>query len=467
MAKIEDPKSFDKELPPLSPPTSPKAKERELVDSRDLQELLQKHDLSRDVIDRITQNVTYSSFGQKTRDELQALVGEDRQSLRALLRLKRVLEWNVQPELILTEITVDRPLGGGHQADIFVGKWKNHTTVVLKKFKSEDQAKLFWREIQFLRESNHPNILRILGVFIEFSENDEEGYYQVMERLKESLDNKKILNQQRLIDVAQKIACGMDYLVSKHIVHKDLAARNVLLDFGGDVKIADFGMAQYVKDDKEYPRHRTGAIPIFWTAPESLREDNPVVSHKSDVWSYGVVLWELVTGKFPFKGMFGSDLSSKKQLCRFLDANQRLVIPEEDGHVPAVIREIMNQCWKMDPAERPTFQEIADKLSRHTTKSFITLPDLPILPRLPNSSQIQENEVNDFQRPIPIPFFSGISHNSPDRDKGYQDDPQVESVIQVESVDQVEENGEGIKRMNFLRRSEDMNDDGTHDYGSD
>ncbi|XP_046459157.1 fibroblast growth factor receptor 1-like [Daphnia pulex] len=156
-----------------------------------------------------------------------------------------------------------------------------------------------------------------------------------------------------LISWSFQIARGMDYLASKKVLHGDLAARNVLLADDGVAKVADFGMARKMYYEGNYQQTGQKLMPIKWMAIESLTDR--IFSTQSDVWSYGVLLWEIFTlGKVPYPGLEGN------QLVRQLEKGYRM---EKPDFAPTCMGEIMSSCWKADPKERPTFSEMEEMIS--------------------------------------------------------------------------------------------------------
>ncbi|XP_046457028.1 vascular endothelial growth factor receptor 1-like isoform X1 [Daphnia pulex] len=157
-----------------------------------------------------------------------------------------------------------------------------------------------------------------------------------------------------LISWSFQIARGMDYLTSKKVLHGDLAARNVLLADDGVAKVADFGMARKMYYEGNYQQTGQKLMPIKWMAIESLTDR--IFSTQSDVWSYGVLLWEIFTlGKVPYPGLEGNH-----QLVRQLEKGYRM---EKPDFAPNYMGEIMASCWKADPKERPSFSEMEQIIS--------------------------------------------------------------------------------------------------------
>lgn len=158
---------------------------------------------------------------------------------------------------------------------------------------------------------------------------------------------------------------GMHYLESQHFVHRDLAARNILLTSRQQAKISDFGMSRSLSaGSDEYQFTQGGRWPIRWYAPESF--NNGIFSHASDVWSFGVTLWEMFAlGAPPYGDLLNVDA------IKLVDSGERLPQPDL---CPAYIFAVMNSCWNYHPKERPTFAYLMEFFSRDP--EYQNLPEL-------------------------------------------------------------------------------------------
>ncbi|KAH8877621.1 Insulin-like receptor [Schistosoma japonicum] len=166
------------------------------------------------------------------------------------------------------------------------------------------------------------------------------------------------------INWAIQLAIGMSYLSELCIIHRDLAARNCLVNSVLTVKIADFGLARLVSNQEYYRKIGQARLPVRWMAPESL--SSAYFTSKSDVWSYGVVLWEIATfASLPYPGL------SHEEVMKYVCEGGHLTLPDCSTKLPIILLTLMNMCWEFEPAKRPTFSEILFKLNSSTSSECI------------------------------------------------------------------------------------------------
>ncbi|XP_049634298.1 vascular endothelial growth factor receptor 3 [Suncus etruscus] len=161
------------------------------------------------------------------------------------------------------------------------------------------------------------------------------------------------LTMEDLLSYSFQVARGMEFLASRKCIHRDLAARNILLSESDVVKICDFGLARDIYKDPDYVRKGSARLPLKWMAPESIFDK--VYTTQSDVWSFGVLLWEIFSlGASPYPGV-----QINEEFCQRLKEGTRMRTP--DLATPA-IRHLMLSCWSGDPKHRPSFSELVDIL---------------------------------------------------------------------------------------------------------
>ncbi|NXJ72645.1 JAK3 kinase, partial [Rostratula benghalensis] len=245
--------------------------------------------------------------------------------------------------------------------------------VAVKKLQQQDSAKElrdFQREIQILHSLQHDFIVQYRGVCYS---RGRRGLRLVMEYLPNGClrdylqKNQPRLDHRTLLLYAWQICKGMEYLGSQRCVHRDLASRNILVESETHVKIGDFGLAKLLPQDKDYyVVQEPGQSPVFWYAPESLADN--VFSRASDIWSFGVLLYELFTysnkSRSPseeFLRMMGTEKTAQVvcHLLELLKDNRRLPAPTG---CPMEVYLLMLSCWAFTPGARPTFGELAPKI---------------------------------------------------------------------------------------------------------
>ncbi|XP_054467869.1 tyrosine-protein kinase JAK2a [Anoplopoma fimbria] len=241
--------------------------------------------------------------------------------------------------------------------------------VAVKKLQhsSAEHLRDFEREIEILKSLQHENIVKYKGVCYSAG---RKNLRLIMEYLPYGslrdylIKHKDRFDFNKLLHYAAQICKGMDYLATKRYIHRDLATRNILVESEMRVKIGDFGLTKVLPHDKEYYTVREpGESPIFWYAPESLSESKFSVG--SDVWSFGVVLYELFTyndKNCSPPAVFMDKMGNEKQgqmivyhLIDLLKQGYRLPAPD---NCPKEIHKIMTECWSSEPTLRPTFKTL-------------------------------------------------------------------------------------------------------------
>uniref|UniRef100_A0A673XG84 Platelet-derived growth factor receptor alpha n=1 Tax=Salmo trutta TaxID=8032 RepID=A0A673XG84_SALTR len=169
-----------------------------------------------------------------------------------------------------------------------------------------------------------------------------------------SEDGNEGLSTTDLLSFTYQVARGMEFLSSKNCVHRDLAARNVLLSQGKIVKICDFGLARDIMHDNNYVSKGSTFLPVKWMAPESIFDN--MYTTISDVWSYGILLWEIFSlGGTPYPGMVVDSSFYNK-----IKSGYRMAKPE---HAPADVYEMMIKCWNSEPEKRPSFLSLSESVA--------------------------------------------------------------------------------------------------------
>ncbi|XP_055943894.1 proto-oncogene tyrosine-protein kinase receptor Ret-like isoform X2 [Argiope bruennichi] len=264
------------------------------------------------------------------------------------------------------QLTLEETLGEGEFGKVVKGKARNiagmpGTTIVavkmLKDGSSPSERRDLVSELNLLKEISHPNVIRLLGA----STDDDGQLYIIMEYaehgslityLRKMKSSCTEMNLPELIAFALQIAKGMEYLASMKVVHRDLAARNVLVASGKVLKISDFGLSRDVYEGDTYLKMSRSKVPVKWMALESL--ENQLYTTKSDVWSFGILLWEIITiGGCPYPGI------PTERLFQLLKEGYRMPRPD---NCPLQLYELMKICWLEKPNERPHFKELVQKI---------------------------------------------------------------------------------------------------------
>ncbi len=276
-------------------------------------------------------------------------------------------------DIWLDDITIGREIGRGNFGAVYLCKWHDETDVACKSLTDDSMNSSAMDEARQLSRLNHPNIVRFFG--LHRTEKDE--LFIVMEYLpRGSLDGflkskeGRQLAREELLRICIDTTTGMHYLANKNVIHGDLGARNLLVEQYNDhlgVKIADFGLSlicdrgvdtkgeQYCR----IPNGKSRKIPVKYSALEVIFEAR--YSIKSDVWSFGVVLWELFSqGQKPFQGLSGAET------VQHLRTGNRMERPQA---CTENVYDIMLRCWDMDPASRPSFSKLRKEFREELRRS--------------------------------------------------------------------------------------------------
>ncbi|KAK4878187.1 hypothetical protein RN001_010693 [Aquatica leii] len=267
------------------------------------------------------------------------------------------------PHYTYKELTFVEELGEGAFGKVYKGELKiksGKTIVAVKSLKENASAKTqadFQREIELISELKHPNIICLLGVVVKqepmcmlFEFMSEGDLHEFL--ILNSPNEGKSLSQNEFLHIATQIAQGMEYLSENHYVHRDLAARNCLVSKDLVVKISDFGLSRDMYSCDYYRVQSKSLLPVRWMPPESILYGK--FTTESDVWSYGVVLWEIYSyGLQPYYGY------NNQEVISMIRSRKLLSCPDS---CPSYCYVLMVECWAELAMRRPNFAEIVQRL---------------------------------------------------------------------------------------------------------
>lgn len=288
-----------------------------------------------------------------------ALTGlEDNEPLRQTNVLPNVAQLRIIKE---TEIRRGDELGEGAFGKVYKGVWvledenNSKIPVAIKVLRDgSNSSKEFMSEAYIMATVDHPNLLQLLAVCM----TSEMMLITQLMPLGCLLDfvrkNRERITSKALLNWSAQIARGMAYLEEKRLVHRDLAARNVLVQTHSCVKITDFGLAKLLDINEEEYKADGGKMPIKWLALECIQ--HRIFTHKSDVWAFGVTIWELLTfGGRPY------DQIPARNVPELLESGKRLDQPKGCS---IDVYMILVKCWFLDAESRPSFNELAENFGK-------------------------------------------------------------------------------------------------------
>uniref|UniRef100_A0A8B9R8K8 non-specific protein-tyrosine kinase n=1 Tax=Astyanax mexicanus TaxID=7994 RepID=A0A8B9R8K8_ASTMX len=297
-------------------------------------------------------------------------------------------------EIQRERIELGRCIGEGQFGDVHQGLYicpeSPPLSVAIKTCKnstSDSVREKFLQEALTMRQFDHPHIVKLIGVITE------NPVWIIMElctlgELRSFLQVRKYgLDLASLILFSYQLSTALAYLESKRFVHRDIAARNVLVSSIDCVKLGDFGLSRYMEDSSYYKASK-GKLPIKWMAPESINFRR--FTSSSDVWMFGVCMWEiLMYGVKPFQGVKNNDVIGR------IENGERLAMPP---NCPPTLYSLMTKCWAYDPSKRPCFNELKAQLSTILAEE---------------KAQQEERSRMEMRRQVNVSWDSGGSDEAP------------------------------------------------------
>ncbi|XP_067908987.1 fibroblast growth factor receptor 2-like isoform X14 [Heterodontus francisci] len=324
------------------------------------------------------------------------------------------------------KLTLGKPLGEGCFGQVVMAeavgvdkdKPKEPLTVAVKMLKddaTEKDLSDLVSEMEMMKMiGKHKNIINLLGactqdgplyVIVEFTAKGNLREYLRARRppgMEYTFDINQVSDEQLtfkdLVSCTYQVARGMEYLASQKCIHRDLAARNVLVTENNVMKIADFGLARDVHNIDYYKKTTNGRLPVKWMAPEALFDR--VYTHQSDVWSFGVLMWEIFTlGGSPYPGI------PVEELFKLLKEGHRM---DKPANCTNDLYMMMRDCWHAIPSQRPTFKQLVEDLDRILTLSSsadyldLSAPLEQYSPSYPDTrSSCSSGDDSVFSEPMP------------------------------------------------------------------
>jgi serine/threonine protein kinase len=269
------------------------------------------------------------------------------------------LESPIDPHFAIPyfDIMFDSVIGKGSFGTIYLGRWCEQPVAIkaLEGQLTPEDWQQFIREVNIMSRLRNRSITQFYGVCLESGRVCLVMEYMPKSSLYDVL-GKTVLNPEQQRNIALDIARGLHYLHNQGVLHRDLKSANVLIDDTWRAKLTDFGLSKIQSASIMTINERSHAIQ--WMAPESLTR-HPVYTEQSDIYSYGVILWEIMTGKRPYEDV------TEKEILNRIEQGKREEIPQT---IPTVYAEIIRRCWSKNPNERPSLTEIIREIESHEVR---------------------------------------------------------------------------------------------------
>lgn len=295
------------------------------------------------------------------------------------------------------ELVFGQQIGSGTEASVYSATWGNYP-VAVKKFRGIPSSSQFQRELSIMSLIQHPNLVQCYG---GFSDTKTDTYYLVMDLM--DSDVSSFLHKPQdsntssqyefstILKIAQQTAKGLEYLHQLNLIHRDLKSVNLLIDSQFNVKVGDFGLSRMIAPKNKNMTANIGTV--SWIAPEVF-EKQPYDA-KADVYSFGIVLWELFTKKVPFENIDTFDIPIA------VIKGERPVIPKE---CPKEYSKLIQLCWNKKPNKRPTFSKIYKTLVKiskdlglqvHSADTSFIANSLPLFLRFNNRKAFSTDNLTE------------------------------------------------------------------------
>ncbi|KAM7095359.1 RAF proto-oncogene serine/threonine-protein kinase isoform X4 [Ciconia boyciana] len=304
-------------------------------------------------------------------------------------------------EIEASEVMLSTRIGSGSFGTVYKGKWHGDVAVKILKVvdPTPEQFQAFRNEVAVLRKTRHVNILLFMGYMTKDNLAIVTQWCEGSSLYKHLHVQETKFQMFQLIDIARQTAQGMDYLHAKNIIHRDMKSNNIFLHEGLTVKIGDFGLATVKSrwSGSQQVEQPTGSI--LWMAPEVIRmQDSNPFSFQSDVYSYGIVLYELMTGELPY-----SHINNRDQIIFMVGRGYASPdLSKLYKNCPKAMKRLVADCLKKVREERPLFPQILSsiELLQHSLPKINRSASEPSLHRAAHTEDINSCTLTSTRLPV-------------------------------------------------------------------